>query len=134
GLLSLLTSLRAANLDFLVAIAPPLDILGMLKKRGGTLVRGVRRGIGYQRLDPQLATQVGRPLVPAHWPQILPGHRLALHAAVYDRFVPRRSIEELARLWNARLTLHQAAHYNLALSTRILPEVSAEICAFAGVD
>ncbi|MBS0267060.1 MAG: hypothetical protein JSS02_34360, partial [Planctomycetes bacterium] len=64
GLLSLLTSLRAANLDFLVAIAPPLDILGMLKKRGGTLVRGVRRGIGYQRLDPQLATQVGRPLVP----------------------------------------------------------------------
>jgi pimeloyl-ACP methyl ester carboxylesterase len=133
GLLSLLASLRADELDFLIAVAPPVDIMGMLHQKGGTLVRGVRRGIGYQAMDSEYTTRVSRPLVPAHWPQKLSGRRIALHAAVYDRFVPRRSIENLARQWNAQLTIHKAAHYNLALSTRILPVVSREICAFAGM-
>jgi hypothetical protein len=132
GWLSLLTSLLAADLDFLIAIAPPVDIIGMLHNRGGTMVRGVRRGLGYQ-LDLAHVTPLVRPVVPMHWPQKLSGDRIALHAGRYDRLVPCRGIEELARLWNTKLSVHNAAHYNLAMTTRILPEIAAEVCSFAGI-
>ncbi len=133
GWLSLLTSLLAENLDFLIAIAPPVDIFGMLRKRGGTIVRGVRRGIGYQPLDAASVERLVRPVVPTNWPQKMPGDRISLHAGRYDRLVPRGGIETLATLWNTKLAVHDAAHYNLAMSTRILPQIAAEVCVFAGI-
>jgi hypothetical protein len=132
GWLSLLTSLLADNLEFLIAVAPPVDIIGILQKRGGTVVRGVRRGIGYQPLDAAYVTRIVRPAVPTNWPQLLSGDRISLHAGRYDRLVPQRGIEDLARLWNAKLAIHRAGHYHLALSTRIVPQIAAEVCSFAG--
>lgn len=133
GWLSLLTSLLADGLDFLIAVAPPVDIIGMLRKRGGTIVRGVRRGIGYQPLDPANVARLVRPVVPTNWPQKLRGNRISLHAGRYDRLVPQRGIELLARLWNTQLAVHNAAHYNLAMSTRFLPQIAAEVCSFMGI-
>jgi pimeloyl-ACP methyl ester carboxylesterase len=133
GWLSLLTSVLANGIDFLVAIAPPVDIIGMMQKRGGTMVRGVRRGIGYHPLDPAQVARLIRPVVPTNWPPRIRGERISLHAGRYDRLCPRRGIEQLGELWNTRFTLHKAAHYHLALFTQILPLVAAEACEFAGI-
>ena len=134
GWLALLTSLLADDLEFLIAIAPPVDIIGMLRKRGGTIVRGVRRGIGYQPLDPTELERLARPVVPSSWPKKLSSRRISLHAARYDRLVPCRGIEALARLWGSKLEVHEAAHYSLAVSTRIFPRIGDEVCTFAGIN
>jgi hypothetical protein len=131
GWLSLLTSVLADSLDFLVAVAPPVDIIGMMQKKGGTVVRGVRRGIGFQPLDHAHLARLIRPVVPTHWAPLLKGERISLHAGRYDRLCPRRGIEQLGERWNARFTLHNAAHYHLALFTKILPFVADDVCEFA---
>lgn len=134
GWLSLLTSLLADHLEFLIAVAPPVDIFGMLRKRGGTMVRGVRRGLGYQPMNADSVERLVRPVVPSNWPQKIPGNRISLHAGRYDRLVPLKGIESLARRWITRLTLHDAAHYSLAMSTHILPQIAREVCAFSGIE
>jgi hypothetical protein len=102
----------------------------MLQQRGGKIVRGVRRGIGHRPLDGELLGRVAGPVVPSRWPQKLPGKKIALHAARFDRLVSCGGIERLAQLWGARLQLHQAAHYSLAVSTRIFPQVAEDVLAF----
>lgn len=133
GWLSLLTSLLADDLEFLIAVAPPVDILGMLRQRGGTIVRGVRRGIGHQPLDADQILRVACPVVPLRWPQKLDGRRISLHAARYDRLVPYRAIEKLSRLWNTQFDVHEAAHYSLAVSTSLFPQIADELCAIVGI-
>lgn len=130
GWLSLLTSLVADDLEFLISLVPPVDIVRMLRE-GGTIVRGIRRGIGHIPIDRSVLEQMARPVIPSCWPSKLDSRRISLHAARYDRLVPCRAIEDLARQWNTRLTLHAAAHYGLAVSPKIFPQVAEEICDLA---
>jgi hypothetical protein len=127
GWLTLLASLLAERLEFAIALVPPVDVVAMLKRGGGTVVRSIRRGIGYDRLDVAELERVARPIVPSRWQTKLDGNRIMLHAARFDRLVSCAGVTELARVWNARLTMHDAAHYSLAVSTRIFPQVADQV-------
>ena len=129
GWLTLLTSLLAEDLEFLVAIVPPVNIVRMLQS-GGTIVRGLRRGLGHAPLDIEELSRMAGPVVPLRWQPRLPGERISLHAAIYDRLVPCEGIEELALQWGTRLTRHRAAHYALAVSSSIFPQIAGEICGW----
>ena len=131
GWLTLLASLLADDLEFLISVAPPVDIIRMLHE-GGTIVRGIRRGIGHIPVDRSELERMARPVIPGSWSNKLEGARISLHAAQYDRLVPSSAIEELARAWNTRFTMHSAAHFSLAVSPRIFPHVAGEVCEFAG--
>jgi hypothetical protein len=100
-------------------------------REGGTIVRGVRRGLGHTPLDRPEFERLARPVIPECWPKKLPGSRISLHAARYDRLAPCHGIAKLARTWDAKLFIHQAAHYHLANSCRIFPQIADEICAFS---
>jgi hypothetical protein len=132
GWLTLLVSLLADDVEFLIALAPPVDIVRMLRE-GGTIVRGIRRGIGPLSLDRTVLERMAKPVIPSCWPTKLDGRRISLHAARYDRLVSTAAIEELARSWNTKFTMHAAAHFSLAVSPRISPIVAEEVCEFAGV-
>lgn len=133
GWLTLLTSLLAENLEFLIAVVPPVDIVRMLRE-GGTIVRGIRRGIGHYPFEQSELERVARPVIPACWPKKLPGSKISLHAARYDRLAPCRGIEELARIWDTKLVIHPAAHFHLANSPRIFPQIAEEVCLLGFCD
>ncbi len=133
GWLTLLTSLLAENLEFLIAVVPPVDIVRMLRE-GGTIVRGIRRGIGYELLDRAELERRARPVIPSCWPKKLPGSQIVLHAARYDRLAPCRPIEKLARSWDAKLVVHSAAHFNLTNSAHLFPQIAEEVCGLARLD
>jgi pimeloyl-ACP methyl ester carboxylesterase len=129
GWLTLLTSLLATDLEFLIAVVPPVDITRMLRE-GGTIVRGIRRGIGHAPLERPELERMARPVVPLCWPRKLPADRISLHAARYDRLAPCDGIKKLAEAWQTRLAIHSRAHFQLANSTSIFPRIADEVCAF----
>ena len=130
GWLSLMTSLLADDLEFVIALVPPVDIVGMLRA-GGTIVRAVRRGLGRESLDKPEFERVARPVIPGCWPNKLTGSRISLHAARYDRLAPCHAIESLANRWKTKFTVHPLAHFHLANSARVFPEIADEVCEFA---
>ena len=129
GWLSLLTGLLADDLEFIVAIAPPADLLHQLR-RGGTLIRAVRAGLGQDVFKIHDLDQVARPILPAEWQPRLSADRVVLHAGRYDRFVSKTAIENLSRLWGARLVLHNEAHCRLTMSHRFMTVAADEIAGF----
>jgi hypothetical protein len=132
GWITLLTSLLADKLEFLIAVVPPVDILRMLRE-GGTMVRAVRRGIGHFPLDLPDLERAARPVIPGCWPKQLPGEKIVLHAARYDRLAPCRNIERLSKTWDTKLVLHSAGHFHLANSPRVFPALAEEICVLGGL-
>lgn len=126
GWLSSLATLLADELEFLIALVPPVNIVDMVRQ-GSTLIRGLRRGLGYDMPPHNELDRIVRPVVPLRWQPKLPGNRITLHAARYDRFVPCRGIEELSRTWGTKLVLHNEAHYRLAVSPKTTPIVAEEI-------
>lgn len=131
GWLTLLASLVAADLDFLIALVPPVELLRMLRQ-STTVVRGIRRGLGFAPLDHDELERLARPLVPSLWVPRLSGERIILHAARYDRLVPCRGVERLAKRWGTQLVHHRAAHYRLALSPATTGQVAKQVLAFSG--
>jgi pimeloyl-ACP methyl ester carboxylesterase len=128
GWIALLTALLADRLDFLISLVPPVNIIRMLRE-STTIVRGIRRGLGYERLDQDELERLARPILPEHWQPRVPRERIILHAARYDRLVPCHGIEQLARSWRTRLVFHDDAHFRLALSAGTTARVAAEIVA-----
>ena len=130
GWLVLMTALIAAeidaNIDFVIAVTPPVDMVQLLDE-GGTIMRAVRRGLGYNRFDLEQVKQVAAAMVPSRWDLPLPGTAVTLHAARYDRFVPPHRIEALAEKWQARLVMHNTAHYGLAVSATISEIIAEDI-------
>jgi hypothetical protein len=133
GWLTLLASLLADNLEFLIAVVPPVDITRMLRD-GGTIVRAIRRGIGHDPLDHPELERLVRPVIPGFWTPKLAASKISLHAARYDRLAPCRGIEELAHKWKTKLVVHSAAHYHLAGSSSIFPQIADEVSLFGGGD
>lgn len=130
GWLCLLASLVAREVEFLVSVAPPVDIVGLLQS-SSTVARALRRGLGYESFDLAEVQQVARPVTPSYWPQRLPGRQIGLHAARYDRFVSPRAIEELARQWQAGFTLHSLGHIQLAVVNNIAQLVAGQVMGLA---
>lgn len=126
GWLALLTSLVAANVDFVVALAPPVDLVQMLRKCG-TVTRGIRRGLGTSPLDFAEVKRLARPVIPSQWPAPLPPERIVLHAARFDRLVPSAGIEQLADLWRARLFVHDEAHFRFAVDSETPAMIARQV-------
>lgn len=131
GWLSLTTSLVAQNLDFVIALAPPVDMFRILKE-GGTVVRAVRRGLGKAPFDEFALRRMSQPTSPLRWSPPRSARRTILHLAEHDRFVPNRRIEQLAERWNARLVRHDIGHIGMVVRNDILDQVAREVTEFAG--
>jgi hypothetical protein len=128
GWMSLMTSLLAEDLAFIMAVGPPVDLERLLDE-GGTIVRAVRRGLGRGPLAEETIRQAVRAVTPSYWTPRLNPSRIHLHAAVYDRFVPTSRIIELADLWGANLAQHPTGHMGLTQKSRYIQQVADQILA-----
>jgi hypothetical protein len=131
GWVSLMTSLLADDLDCLSVVAPPVH-MGRLIQEGGSITRASRLGLGRGELDPDLLEHVARGVSPLFWPQRIPGSRVVLHAAKWDRFVPTRRICQLAETWHTGYDLHHTGHIGVTTSRKIVRDVAADILAITG--
>jgi hypothetical protein len=131
GWMSLMTSLLAEDLAFVIALGPPVDLERLLEE-GGTIVRAVRRGLGNGPLSEETIRKAVRAVTPLYWTPKLDPRRIHLHAATFDRFVPTRRILELANRWGARFTQHPTGHMGLTQQSRYLGLVAEEILALWG--
>lgn len=131
GWLTLLASLVASDLEFLIALVPPVELMRMLRQ-STTVVRGIRRGLGLAPIDRDEIERLARPLLPILWQPRLPGSRIILHSARYDRLVPCRGVERLAEHWSTQLVHHRAAHYRLALSPATTGLVAEQVLTLTG--
>lgn len=131
GWLTLLASLIAPGLEFVAAVVPPVDLVEMLR-RGGTVVRGIRRGLGQLPCDFTELERIARPIVPACWPPPLPRDRIVLHAARYDRLVCYDAIERLAETWQVPLHRHDEAHFRFALDPATPALVARQVLELDG--
>jgi dienelactone hydrolase len=131
GWVSLMASLLAEHLKFVVAIAPPVDILKILEE-GGRIVVGLQESVGLKSLDTPELVAAARGLSPLCWEPRLDRRQIVLYAARYDRFVPPHRIEELAERWDSQLRILPAGHIALTTSRRYIPTFSAEVRRLAG--
>lgn len=124
--MSLMASVLEPDLEFVMALAPPVDI-GKIMQEGGTLVRAIRKNIGYIELSEEEIDELAKPVAPIRWsPQICPS-RIYLHAARHDRFVPTSRIAELASKWSCSLKLHNCGHCEISVSRKIAGHIAGEI-------
>lgn len=124
--MSLMATVLEPELEFVMALAPPVDI-GKILTEGGTLVRAIRRNIGFIDLDEDEINELAKPVAPIAWePQICPS-RIFLHAARHDRFVPTHRIAELASRWNCSLKLHHCGHCEISASRKIARLIAGDI-------
>lgn len=130
GWLTLLASLLADDLDFLIAVAPPADLVHMLREPT-TVVRAIRRGLGLTPIDSRELERIAAPVLPMHWTPRLPGSRIILHAARYDRLVSCRDIERLADCWKTRLVEHKETHFRATTGPEMPGVVAQEVLELA---
>ena len=129
GWLVLMAALLMADLDFVIALAPPVDIAALLKSRS-PFVRAVQYGLDA---NPELMDQweiAARAVRVAEWQPRLDPAAVSLHIAEYDRFVPTASIVELAEQWGTRLTSHRESHYPLTSRSTVRDQVAEEVLQF----
>lgn len=131
GWVSLMTSLLAEDLVCLSAVAPPVH-LGRLIQEGGPITRASREGLGRGELDPEHLKHVARAVSPLYWPQQLPGCRMTLHAARWDRFVPTTRIHQLAGMWNTKFQVHATGHIGVTTSRKVVGDVATDVLSRDG--
>jgi hypothetical protein len=117
------TALVAEGVESVTAVTPPVDMLRALT-RGGAIVRAARRGLNLGSMSYAEMRQAAKAISPSCWPAPLPGGRVFLRAADYDRFVPTAGIVRLAELWGARLVRYPVGHMQLASFPRWLGKVA----------
>ncbi len=126
--LSLMGGLVAEDLQFIYALAPPVD-LGTIAEEGGTVTRAIRRGFGYQKLDHSLMMQAARAVTHRFWKPKLDPQNITLLAGEYDRFVPTARIEELSKVWGTEYELFADGHVGLAADKKYIECVAQKIIA-----
>lgn len=126
--LSLMGGLVAEDLQFIYALAPPVD-LGTIAEEGGTVTRAIRRGFGYQKLDHSLMMQAARAVTHRFWKPKLNPQNITLLAGEYDRFVPTPRIEELSKVWGTQYELFADGHVGLAADKKYIERVAQKIIA-----
>lgn len=129
GWLVLIAALLAERLDFTIALAPPVNIVRLLERRGA-VVRAVRSGLRPELLDPDHVAHVARVVTPHFWqPRVAP-QAITLHAARYDRIVSTECIVDLAERWGARLVMHDDAHYGATSRPQIISQVAGQVLEY----
>ncbi len=126
GFVSLLTTLLADDLRLTVAVTPPVNTLRLLQE-GGTLIRAVRMGLGKAPLDLGRLEAITAPLVPQRHRPKLPGDRIHLHIAEFDRFVKSDHIRELATSWGTRTTFYPDGHYSVTMQQTVIAPLAESL-------
>ena len=129
GWLMLMAATVVDDLDFVISLAPPADIVDLLQSRS-PFVKALRRGLQLTPVPLAELEALVRPVRPREWRSKLPGRQIRLHAARYDRFVPNTAIEQLAKAWQAPLVWHDEAHYRLTVLESVQTSVIQEIQDF----
>ncbi len=127
--MTLTASLLIEQLQFVMAITPPVDLFHILDE-GGTVVNAIRRGIRESDFSEQQLEQICQPLRVPLWKPRLPGSAIHLHVANHDRFVPSFRIEALAEQWNTKLTHHALGHIEATTGPKVVAQVAEEILHF----
>lgn len=127
--MTLTASLLIEQLQFVMAITPPVDLFHILDE-GGTVVDAIRRGIRESDLSEQQLEQICQPLRIPLWKPRLPVSAIHLHVADYDRFVPPFRIEALAEQWHTKLTHHPLGHIEATTGPKVVAQVAEEILQF----
>ncbi|MCA9005218.1 MAG: hypothetical protein KDA70_08065 [Planctomycetaceae bacterium] len=127
--MTLTASLIIEQLQFVMAITPPVDLFHILDE-GGTVVNAIRRGIKESDFSEQQLEQICQPLRIPLWKPQLPGSAIHLHVADYDRFVPSFRIEALAKQWHTKLIHHSLGHIEATTGPKVVAQVAEEILQF----
>ena len=127
--MTLTAALLIEQLDFVMAITPPVDLFHILEE-GGTVVNAIRRGVANELMDLEKLEQLCRPLVVSNWKPKVPTSAIHLHIADYDRFVPSFRIETLSEQWQTQTSHHPLGHIEATTGPNVVSQVSSDILNF----
>ncbi|WP_298862888.1 hypothetical protein [uncultured Gimesia sp.] len=127
--MTLTAALLIEQLEFVMAITPPVDLFHILEE-GGTVVKAIRRGVAHEPIDLDRLEQLSRPLVIANWTTKVPTSAIHLHVADYDRFIPSFRIEALAERWKTQSSHHPLGHIEATTGPKVVSQVSSDILHF----
>ncbi|WP_339729293.1 hypothetical protein [uncultured Gimesia sp.] len=127
--MTLTAALLIDQLEFVMAITPPVDLFHILEE-GGTVVNAIRRGIEHDPTDLEHLEQLTRPLVVANWKPRLNTASIHLHVADFDRFVPSFRIDSLAEQWQAKSSHHRLGHIEATTGPKVVTQVAEDILYF----
>lgn len=128
GWLCLMGGLVAEDLEFIYALAPPVD-LGTISIEGGAVTRAIRRGLGYHKLDHKLMMQAARAVTARFWEPKLDPQKITLFGGEYDRFIPTFRVQELAKVWNCNYEHFADGHIGLASDKKYIELIAQRIIA-----
>jgi len=127
--LTLTAALLIEQLDFVMAITPPVDLFHILEE-GGTVVNAIRRGVADEPMDLDKLERLCRPLIVSNWKPKVPTSAIHLHVADFDRFVPSFRIEALAKQWQTQTSHHPLGHIEATTGPKVVAQVSSDILNF----
>lgn len=127
--LTLTATLLVEQLEFVMAITPPVDLFHILEE-GGTVVNAIRRGVAEEPMELEKLEQLCRPLIVSQWKPQISTASIHLHVADYDRFVPSFRIEALAAQWQAKTSHHRLGHIEATTGPKVVSQVACDILDF----
>ncbi|MFK7776600.1 MAG: hypothetical protein QM501_00585 [Gimesia sp.] len=127
--MTLTAALLIEQLEFVMAITPPVDLFHILDE-GGIVVNAIRRGVSHDSLDHDKLEQLCKPLIVANWTPKVPNSAIYLHIADFDRFVPSFRIDALAEKWRTQSFHHALGHIEATTGPNVVAQVSSDILNF----
>lgn len=127
--MTLTAALLVEQLEFVMAITPPVDLYHILEE-GGTVVNAIRRGVNHDSLDQDILEQFSKPLIVSEWSPKVATSSIHLHIADFDRFVPSFRIQALAEQWQTKLSRHQSGHIEATTGPKVVAQVAEDILEF----
>lgn len=130
--MTLTAALLFNQLEFVMAITPPVDLFHILDE-GGAVVNAIRRGVAHEPIDRDRLKTLTSPLIVSNWEPLLPPESIHLHVADYDRFVPSFRIDQLAELWKSQSFHHKLGHIEATTGPKVVSQVASNILDFWNV-
>ncbi|QDU10604.1 hypothetical protein [Gimesia aquarii] len=127
--MTLTAALLVEQLNFVMAITPPVDLFHILDE-GGAVVNAIRRGVAHETIDRERLKSLISPLIVSNWEPLLSPASIYLHVADYDRFVPSFRIDKLAEQWQAQSFHHKLGHIEATTGPKVVSQVASNILDF----
>jgi len=125
GWVSLTIAALDASPKSVLAITPPVDMLGTLTE-GGVIVKAAQRNLNLSPEELAELRPAARAISLFEWPPQVPAEDITLVAAEYDRFIPTDRVHQLAELWGTRLIEIPRGHIECTRIKRHLNRIARE--------
>lgn len=125
----LTASLLMDQIDFVMAITPPVDLFHILDE-GGAVVNAIRRGVTHKSIDRERLHALCSPLIISNWKPLVSPESIYLHVADYDRFVPPFRIDQLAEQWKSQSFHHKSGHIEATTGPKVVSQIAEDILDF----